>query len=262
MSSVANMIQLVSVDFKRGSKIYVNEKPIKFVRLSPYWIDKFPVTNEDYAHFINEGGYKRNNLWTDLGWNFINKTKSYQPRYWNDPCWNQSRQPVTGVSWWEAMAYARFVGKTLPTEAQWEFAAGGGKDTYPWGEISPNGNLANYAPGCEPLELKRSSTSVDQFVDGVSNSGCWDMAGNIGEWCIDNVSADYTWDFYGENPVYMTSESHDHIVRGGSGLHDEDTLRCASRDYYPPTLRDNIVGIRCVLNTFIEENYAKNNPIS
>lgn len=70
----------------------------------------------------------------------------------------------------------------------------------------------------------------------------------IGEWCLDNVAQDYGWDLTGQDPVYLTDEHDAHIVRGGSGLHDEDCLRCASRDNYPPGLRDNIVGLRCVKN--------------
>lgn len=156
--------------------------------------------------------------------------------------------PVTGVSWWEAKAYAKFVGKELPTEAQWEYAAGFGNRTYPWGEDLPTQSHANFAPGCEPLELDRRATEVTELDSNLSASGCRDMAGNIGEWCVDNFSLNYDWDTTGLDPIYITREEDSHIVRGGSGLHDEDCLRCASRDYYPPELRDNIVGLRCVIN--------------
>lgn len=141
-----------------------------------------------------------------------------------------------------------FEKKTLPTEAQWEYMAGGGKNKYPWGNQEPKLSMANYAESCEPVELKRASTPVDAFPNSVSHCGCWDVAGNLNEWCLDNSSPNYEWDLNHLNPIFVNSEKDDHIVRGGSGLHDEDCLRCASRDFYPPTLRDNIVGFRCVLN--------------
>lgn len=116
----------------------------------------------------------------------------------------------------------------------------------------PSEEMANYAPGCEPAELKRSSTKVNAYPQAASRVGCHDMAGNVNEWCIDNVSNNYNWDYYRINPVYLIQEGLPHIVKGGSGLHDEDNLRCASRDSYDPGLRDNIVGFRCV---FLGESF-------
>lgn len=182
---------------------------------------------------------------SDIGWRFIRKQGIIEPLYWSNELWNAPTQPVTGVSWWEALAFARFEGKALPTEVQWEAAAGGGEMTYPWGEAEPEECHATFAPECKPPELNRKSTSVDALPDGRSPLGCFDMAGNVGEWCLDNVSDNYQWDTKGTDSIYLSDETAPHIVRGGSGLHDLDNLRCASRDYYPPQLRDNIVGIRC-----------------
>lgn len=242
------MIRLESIGFLPGSTLFKNEQPVRTVRLSPYLIDRFPVTNEDFVHFIDAGGYRDTSLWTPLGWNFVTLHNITHPNYWHDPNWNAPQMPVTGVSWWEALAYTRFVGKTLPTEAQWEFAAGQGQRLYPWGDEPPTEKHANFAPGCEPAELNRRATGVEELSHNVSASGCRDMAGNLGEWCLDNVSPDYSWDLTGHDPVYLTDEEDPHILRGGSGLHDEDCLRCASRDNYTPGLRDNIVGFRCVKN--------------
>jgi formylglycine-generating enzyme required for sulfatase activity len=242
------MIYIDGARFSRGSINFKNEMPILEVRLSPYWIDKYPVTNARFTEFISCGGYCNRELWTDLGWDFIKSQGIKKPLYWEDDAWNKPDQPVTGISWWEALAFAKFEGKTLPTEAQWEYAAGKGQTIYPWGNEEPSLELANYAPGCEPEQLHRQSTVVYNYHKGVSRTGCYDMAGNLNEWCIDNASKNYLWDFYRENPVYLSQEDASHIVRGGSGLHDEDCLRCASRDYYSPELRDNIVGARCVVN--------------
>ncbi|APW45674.1 formylglycine-generating enzyme family protein [Rhodoferax antarcticus] len=243
-----DMVYIAPAIFCRGSSIYTNEGPIKKIALSGFWIDRFPVTNERYTKFILADGYSRREFWTDQGWDFVTSLDEQKPLYWNDFNWNQPKQPVTGVSWWEAIAFSKFEGKSLPTEAQWEYAACGGIDLYPWGNERPTESLANFAPGCEPAELNRRSTSVDAHPLAVSRNGCHDMAGNLNEWCLDNISPDYRWDEFKIDPIYATAENLPHVVRGGSGLHDEDCLRCASRDYYSPELRDNIVGIRCVLN--------------
>jgi len=241
-----DMIRLETDGYLRGSDLFFNERPKRMVALSPFLIDRLPVTNARFGRFVEAGGYSNPKYWTEAGWAFIRSKDIHAPNYWDNPHWNAAGMPVTGVSWWEAMAFARFEGKTLPTEAQWEYAAGYGERTYPWGEGEPSPQHANFAPGCEPAELYRRATGVEMLPLNYSASGCRDMAGNIGEWCLDNASNDYTWDKIGRDPVYLTKETEAHIVRGGSGLHDEDCLRCASRDNYAAGLRDNIVGLRCV----------------
>lgn len=241
-----NMERIDIRGFYRGSSVFKQEQPVRWVTLRPYYIDTYPVTNRRYARFIESGGYTSPGFWTEAGWQFVCEHNITKPLYWSDEKWNGPMQPVTGVSWWEAMAFAQFEGKCLPTEAQWEAAAGGGKATYPWGGAAPEEWHATFAPECEPSELDRKSTPVDALPEGCSPLGCYDMAGNVGEWCLDNASDNYQWDTEGINPLHVTRETAPHIVRGGSGLHDMDNLRCASRDYYPPQLRDNIVGIRCV----------------
>lgn len=247
-TAIKDMVKIDPVVFSMGSQKYKNERPVRLVSLNTYYIDLFPVTNFRYKNFVDEQGYQQRKYWTGAGWDFIRSKGIKSPLYWNDEYWNRPNQPVTGVSWWEALAFARFDGKTLPTEAQWEYMAGGGVSPYPWGDEHPELSKANYAAGCEPSELRRRSTEVDHFVNARSHCGCWDAAGNVAEWCLDNQSSTYEWDLEKKDPVYMTVETDPHMVRGGSGLHDEEYLRTTSRDYYSPGLRDNIVGFRCVLN--------------
>ncbi|MFM0324085.1 SUMF1/EgtB/PvdO family nonheme iron enzyme [Caballeronia glebae] len=212
------MIFVTGAIFCRGSRNSKNEMPVTEVKLSPYWIDTYPVTNARFVRFIESEGYHDAAYWTTMGWDFVQSHHIVKPLYWDDVVWNQPDQPVTGVSWWEALAFAKFEGKTLPTEAQWEYAAGKGEAIYPWGSASPIEKFANYAPGCEPSELRRRSTSVYAHPAGVSQIGCHDMAGNLNEWCIDNFSLSYLWDFYRENPVHLNAEDGPHIVKGGSGV--------------------------------------------
>ena len=243
-----NMISITDVEFCRGSSESPNEMPVSKVILSAFLIDRHPVTNKAFKAFIKAGGYSNQRFWIPQGWEYIKANKINTPLYWDDPKWNAPDHPVTGVSWWEASAFACFKGKSLSSEAQWECAARGVDERrYPWGNAPADATRANFAVECEPDALLRASTPVDRYADGVSPYGCLDMAGNVGEWCIDNASADYSWDLTRQDPLYLTEVEEEHILRGGSGLHSDDYLRCSSRDYYPPGVRDNIVGFRCVI---------------
>ncbi|NJN09422.1 MAG: formylglycine-generating enzyme family protein [Richelia sp. RM2_1_2] len=247
-----SMVVIPTGSFERGSLDSPDEQPVKFITLDSFAIDITPVTNKQFRIFIEEGGYTDNSFWTPQGWNFITSNDIKYPNYWFDDHWNQDDCPVTGVSWWEATAYAKFVGKTLPTEAQWEYACKGkDKRKYPWGNEEPTLEHANFALECDPTELNRSSTSVYHYPKNKSYFNCLDMAGNLAEWCLDKNSYNYEWDRLGHNPIYVTSEEKGkdyYIVRGGCGLHNENFLRCTSRDYYPASLRDNLVGFRCVIS--------------
>lgn len=111
------------------------------------------------------------------------------------------------------------------------------------GEASPTREHANFAPDCEPDELRRRSTPVAGLALNIAASGCRDMAGNVGEWCLDNASSNYEWDCGAPDPLFTTREEEAHILRGGSGLHDQDALRCAAqvetttRPHFETTLR-------------------------
>jgi gamma-glutamyl hercynylcysteine S-oxide synthase len=251
--SLEDMIVIPGGTFSRGSKESPDEQPIKLVTLNAFAIDKTPVTNKQFRVFVEEGGYKKPEFWLQKGWAYIQANNIQFPNYWYDDHFNQDDHPVTGVSWWEANAFSTFVGKELPTEAQWEYACKGTDERrYPWGNEESTLEYANYAVDCDPEELNRSSTSVYAYPKNRSFFGCLDMAGNLAEWCIDNASFNYEWDKTGINPIYLTSQEDYHIVRGGCGLHNEDFMRCTARDNYPVSVRDNLISFRCVINNIKE----------
>jgi gamma-glutamyl hercynylcysteine S-oxide synthase len=98
-----------------------NERPVHRVEVASFAIDRAPVTNAAYQQFINAGGYTDRRWWCDAGWDWLQQNPVTQPYYW--PQVVAAHQPVCGVSWYEAQAYAQFVGKRLPTEMEWEAAA-------------------------------------------------------------------------------------------------------------------------------------------
>ena len=145
-----------------------------------YWIDQYPVTNEKYRAFILADGYGNQAYWSVEGWKWKAENNIIVPEYWNDTEWNKADHPVVGVNYYEAEAYAKWAGKRLPTEREWEKAARGedGRE-YPWGdEFDKNKcNSSEAAIG--------HTTPVTQYPKGVSPYGCYDMAGNVWEWCAD-----------------------------------------------------------------------------
>lgn len=246
MRATTTMCAVPAGRFLRGSLSWPDEQPVSEIDMDAFYIDKDPVTNHLFSEFVIAGGYRTATYWTPPGWDFIQANGVAAPNYWDDPTWaGDPEVPVTGVSWWEALAFARWAGKTLPTEAQWEYACRGrsGK-TYPWGDETPDTTMANFAPGSEPLQ--RQPTRPDAYAVNVSEFGCRDLVGNFAEWCLDNYVIGYPAGVT-VNPLIMTSELDGHAVRGGCGLHDKDHLRCTARDHYHPSLRDNLIGFRCVL---------------
>jgi formylglycine-generating enzyme required for sulfatase activity len=105
-------------------------------RRSAFWIDKYEVTNERFKKFMDAGGYTNSAYWSQTGWKWLQSEGITQPLYWNDKRYNTPQQPVVGVSWYEADAYARWAGKRLPTTLEWQAAAQGTDNRiWPWGSV-------------------------------------------------------------------------------------------------------------------------------
>ena len=210
-----------------GAFLYGDNK--ESITTEAFYIDKYPVTNAEYALFINDGGYSKRDCWSEDGWNFIVKEKIKEPRVWRDSEWNKDNHPVVGVCWYEASAYAKWAGKRLPTEIEWEKAARGTDGRkYPWGDQKLDKNLLNFNKN------EKGTTPVDKYEAGKSPYGVYDMAGNVWEW---------TSSFYDK-------KRDRYVLRGGSCYNDiELNLRSAYRFYFYPINRLYFfIGFRCVRN--------------
>lgn len=221
-----------------------NERPVQWMDLPSYWIDKYPVTCGQYRQFMQAGGYQDQRWWSIEGWQWVQTQLITQPLYWsNDP--RHDRHPVYGVSWYEAEAYAKFVGKRLPTEAEWEKAASWHpiaqhRMTYPWGNDRPT------AHHCNHNHLIGQTTSVDAYPQGQSAYGCYDLLGNVWEWTSSWFTGYANFEPYpyrGYSQAYFDDQHR--VLRGGSWATRPWALRSAFRNWYYPQVREVFAGFRC-----------------
>ncbi|MGF1601403.1 MAG: SUMF1/EgtB/PvdO family nonheme iron enzyme [Thermosynechococcaceae cyanobacterium] len=230
-----------------GLEALDNEKPAHIVDLDTYWMDRTPVTCGDYLQFMEAGGYTHRQWWSELGWAWLQDHPISHPLYWELVTEGTDRwaHPVCGVSWFEADAYARFVGKRLPTEAEWEKAASWDpkrqcRRIYPWGEAPPSHLLCNF--GGELGE----TTPVHRYLQGQSAVGCLDLIGNVWEWTetwFHPYEGYVSFPYEGYSKAYFDDQHC--VLKGGSWAAQAPVLRCAFRNWYYPQTRQHFAGFRC-----------------
>jgi formylglycine-generating enzyme required for sulfatase activity/predicted Ser/Thr protein kinase len=224
--SVIDMCMVPAGHFWMGSSLKEGknetEKPRHRIFLSTYYIDKFLVTNQVYRQFIKDTGHP-------------------EPLFWADPQLNNPLQPVVGVSWHDAMAYVEWAKKRLPTEGEWEKAAKGEENLiYPWGN--------EYADGMANVDFTLGQTSqVEQFPSGKSSYGCFDMIGNVWEWCLDWYDERYYATSPSENPQ-GPGKGQKKVIRGAAWDTISFNARNAFRFFADPEVKSQNIGFRCVVD--------------
>ncbi len=217
-ASTEGMVFLEGGSFLMGNNAIREERPEEEVFVEPFWIDAHPVTMEEYGKFLAETGQP-------------------EPRLWRDPRYNGPTQPIVGVSWDEARAYAAWAGKRLPTEAQWEYAARGKENRlYPWGNLPPHSTLCNYGDNLGMPSM------VNMHDEGRTPDGIYDLAGNVFEWTLDPF-VPYTTLRHATDPINAPRRT----VRGGCWSSPAEELRCTLRRGLFPESRLPTVGFRCVV---------------
>lgn len=207
------------------------------VRLDEFWIDKHEVTNEEYHAFIM----------ANPSWKKSKIKKKYHDgnylKYWDEDDYpaGKEKHPVVHISWFAANAYARWKGKRLPSEAQWEKAARGaeGQRIWPWGDIWSNINLNSNASGI------MDTVPVESYPAGKSPYGAHDMLGNVWEWCNDWYSKNYYNLIPKENPKGPPG-GNGKVIRGGSYNSFSSRLHLTNRRYIEPTTASYSIGFRCM----------------
>jgi len=242
--------------------IFDNEKWAHAVELEPFRIARAPVTNREFAAFVEGGGYRIREFWSDAGWAWRSHRRAERPIYWqpkSNGVWTWRRYdctellaldaPVVFVSWYEAEAWCRWAKRRLPTEAEWEAAALGEpnadgsrladvKRPWPWGGTPPTREHANLDFAFDtPLD-------VGACPGGDSAFGCRQMVGNVWEWTASNFAPfpgfapdpyqDYSQPWFGTRKV----------LRGGCFATSARIARPKYRNFFPPDRNDVFAGFR------------------
>jgi gamma-glutamyl hercynylcysteine S-oxide synthase len=242
--------------------VFDNEKWAHPVEVAPFHMARAPVTNAEWAAFVEDGGYQRRDWWSSQGWVWRTKAQAQQPLYWQrdgQSWWRQHfdtlvplepHAPVAHVTWYEAEAYCQWAGRRLPTEAEWEMAASaeptpdgkgitGRKRRYPWGDEPPTPERANLDTrflGC---------VDVAAFPAGDSAFGCRQMAGNVWEW---TESAFYPFPGYLVDYPYREYSApwfgYRKVLKGGAWATRSRLAYNTYRNFFPPARHDVYAGFR------------------
>ncbi len=245
--------------------VFDNEKWAHPVEIKPFQIASRAVTNAEYLAFVEDRGYQRRDWWSEAGSEWLQEVQSEHPVYWkresptrwlrrhfNEYVPLEGDLPVIHVNWFEAQAYCRWVGRRLPTEAEWEMAASTefdsdgtpreGKRWFPWGDEAPGSGQANLnwqAMGC---------VSAGALGEGDSAVGCRQMIGNVWEW---TASGFLPYPGFVADPYKHYSEpwfGTRRVLRGGCWVTRSRLIRNTWRNYYTPDRRDVLAGFRtCTL---------------
>lgn len=258
--TVEREVRVPAGEFVMGTSVdpwaYDNERPARTVHLPAYWIDTTPLPVRSYRHFVEDGGYDDPRWWTDGGWDWRCRSGKRAPAFWvrDGASWLRRRfglveplpdeEPVQHVCWHEADAYARWAGRRLPSEAEWEKAASwdpatGTKRRFPWGEEPPSAERANLG------QDRFGPTPVGSFPDGASAVGALQMLGDVWEWTASDFTGHpgfCTFPYAEYSEVFFDAGYK--VLRGGSWATDPLACRTTFRNWDHPVRRQIFAGFR------------------
>lgn len=233
--------------------VFDNEIPACTVTIQPFRLSRAPVTQAEFAEFVDDRGYERDALWSSAGWQWRDAARAEAPVYWRregSTWWRrhfdrwvrlEPARPMIHVNWFEAEAFCEWLGRRLPTEAEWEFAASSspsGKRIYPWGNDGPDDRRAHL----DGTSL--ACRDVGALSEGDSDCGARQMLGNVWEWTASTFEP-YRGFSPGPYKEYSQPWFGTHkVLRGGCFATRARLIRNAWRNFFLPERRDIFAGFR------------------
>ena len=242
-----------------------NERPAHGIAVNPFWMDTHPVSNGRYQQFLSAGGYDDPRWWSPAGWRHRQESNLFAPLFWrrDGDGWLRRRfgrvepvpvdEPVMHVSFHEAEAFARWAGRRLPTEPEWEYAARhdhrtGRERAFPWGDDEPTADHANLG------QAHLQPAPVGAYPAGATPDGVHQLVGDVWEW----TSSDFgpypgfvAWPYQEYSEVFFGPEYK--VLRGGSFASDEVACRTTFRNWDYPIRRQIFAGFRTARDAHPDE---------
>lgn len=231
----------------------VDAQPQRIIYLDAFWIDKTEVTNEQFAKFVADSGYRTTAETTD-DHSYVHDLNTHKfvkapdadwshPQGKNSNILNKDKHPVTQISWLDASAYCNWAGRRLPTEAEWEKASRGEDgQMFPWGDSLPNSGLLNFD------YFSNGAVETGMYLEGASPYGALEMSGNLWEWVVDYYSEDYYQNAPSKNPTGPTTGIYK-VMRGGSWASELNTELMNITTFFRLTnyeyMSSDVMGFRC-----------------
>lgn len=257
--------------------VFDNEKWAHPIQVAPFKIAKYAVTNEQFLEFVEDGGYEKEQYWSEESWSWCKKENLEHPVYWKKDIENKwymkvfdqyvplkLKHAVIHVSWFEVKAFCKWSARRLPTEAEWEFAASCSPDRVN-GLVNGlandlvNNNLCQKEAYCFKNDLNKINANLDcanmgttdvyAYPKGDSAFGCRQMFGNVWEWTESSFKPypGFSPDWYSEysRPLFNKTK----VLRGGAWSTRSRMLRSTLRNYHAPHRNDVFAGFRtCAIN--------------
>lgn len=241
----------VSVDHNRYGQCLEKGEYAEVHTTDDLLMDRYAITNSDFKRFIDDGGYETADLWDEEILpalpEFVDKSGKPGPREWSQGTYrsDMAEHPVVGINWYEANAYARWVGKRLPTRSEWVKAASwpvvtDGQPTrqrkYPWGNLFEESNANVWVTGLG------HTVPVEEFEGGNSAADVCQLSGNVWEWMADDFQVNY------DGRLVLPADPLKALSGGAYDTYVERQASCQFESGESPFARKHNIGFRCVLS--------------
>ena len=235
-----NTITISAGDYTIGNESFALSRPLHILPIKSFAIMQGTVTNQQFANFVSAGGYRIEDYWSEMGLRWRKSKASIIPAFWDDANFNAPEQPVVGISWYEALAFANWLSIEtgdvwrLPSEVEWEAAA----------SFDGTGTIHTAASG-----LRKTIPAIGTGYQ--SSHGVWNLRGNVWEWCSTRwgrnwQSLDYSYPYDASDGREDLSGSYARVMRGGSWFDPLQEAHPAKRARYLPGSRGSNIGFRLI----------------